>query len=431
MATYLARANAARLELVTMATACRKRRLASTKFTSIEHRRHPDLLSDAPQRPASLALPNLRHHPLRQQAHRVRHVGGPHVAKVLHGHDVIHGDVGERAKLLRDGLDRPKKMNAASENIVIDHFLRIQPGLDIEVKRSARLLACRGVGLGDMGMEAYDVVAKRLRKSDGLVASIGSAAAKFRHQRTDFVDMSERAVWHRQKSSSLQADVVGGLLAENGHVKRHRPLDRLDIQFHRVQAAKLGVAGHPFARQKPLHDCEALVETIAFFSRVDIESFELMFEIAGAGAEHEAAIAKDIRHRKNLGRRSRIVKRKDRDRRSESDACRALGNRAEQSGGIRNHAIGMKMVLRGKERGISQFFSKDGLIDHLLVELGDGAGAIGIMVLDGKQRELQGGLTYRMSAFRKFHDRRVNYDLKALTHWRTAEIACDLSARER
>jgi hypothetical protein len=52
----------------------------------------------------------------------------------------------------------------------------------------------------------------------------------------------------------------------------------------------------------------------------------------------------------------------------------------------------MKMVLRGKERGISQFFCKDGLIDHLLVELGDGAGAIGIMVLDGKQRELQGGL---------------------------------------
>src|SRR3981189_968405 len=84
-------------------------------------------------------------------------------------------------------------MNAASENIVIDHFLRIQPGLDIEVKRSARLLACGGVGLGDMGMEAYDVVAKRLRKSDGLVASIGSAAAKFRHQRTDFVDMIERA----------------------------------------------------------------------------------------------------------------------------------------------------------------------------------------------------------------------------------------------
>jgi hypothetical protein len=52
----------------------------------------------------------------------------------------------------------------------------------------------------------------------------------------------------------------------------------------------------------------------------------------------------------------------------------------------------MKMVLRGKERGISQFFCKEGLIDHLLVELGDGAGAIGIMVLDGKQRELQGGL---------------------------------------
>ncbi len=60
--------------------------------------------------------------------------------------------------------------------------------------------------------------------------------------------------------------------------------------------------------------------------------------------------------------------------------------------GFRNHAIGMKTVLRGKERGRSQFFRKDGLIDHLLVELGDGAGAIGIMVLDGKQRELQGGL---------------------------------------
>jgi hypothetical protein len=52
----------------------------------------------------------------------------------------------------------------------------------------------------------------------------------------------------------------------------------------------------------------------------------------------------------------------------------------------------MKMVLRGKERGISQFFCKDGLTDHLLVELGDGAGAVGIMVLDGEQRELQGGL---------------------------------------
>jgi len=78
------------------------------------------------------------------------------------------------------------------------------------------------------------------------------------------------------KSSSLQADVVGGLLAENGHVKRAPASDRLDIQFHRVQAAKLGVAGHPFARQKPLHDCEALVETIAVFSGVDIESFELM-----------------------------------------------------------------------------------------------------------------------------------------------------------
>src|SRR5258708_22991623 len=106
-----------------------------------------------------------------------------------------------------------------------------------------------------MGMEAYDVVAKRLRKSDGLVASIGSAAAKFRHQRTDFVDMIERAVWHRQKSSSLQADVVGGLLAENGHVKRHRPLDRLDIPFHRVPAAKPGVAGRSFARQKTPPHC--------------------------------------------------------------------------------------------------------------------------------------------------------------------------------
>jgi hypothetical protein len=50
------------------------------------------------------------------------------------------------------------------------------------------------------------------------------------------------------------------------------------------------------------------------------------------------------------------------------------------------------MMLRGKERGIAQFFCKDGLIDHLLVELGDGAGAIGIMVMDRKQRELQGGL---------------------------------------
>jgi hypothetical protein len=97
------------------------------------------------------------------------------------------------------------------------------------------------------------------------------------------------------------------------------------------------------------------------------------------------AVRADIRHRKTLGRRSRIVKRKDRDRRSESDACRALGNRAEQSGGIGNHAVGMKMVLSRKERGISQFFCKDGLVDHLLVELGDGAGAIGIMVLDGKQ----------------------------------------------
>jgi hypothetical protein len=130
MAKYLARANAARLELVlrrlpqderrrerdrsegvngqadvsTVAIGrrndgdvCRKRHQTSTKFTRIEHRRHPDLLSDAPQRPA---LPNLRHHPLRQQAHRVRHVGGRHVAKVLHGHDVIHAHVGERAKQL-------------------------------------------------------------------------------------------------------------------------------------------------------------------------------------------------------------------------------------------------------------------------------------------------------------------------------------------
>jgi hypothetical protein len=70
--------------------------LNDAMIAGIEHRRHPDLLSDAPQRPASLALPNLRHHPLRQQAHRVRHVGGRHVAKVLHGHDMIHAHVGER-----------------------------------------------------------------------------------------------------------------------------------------------------------------------------------------------------------------------------------------------------------------------------------------------------------------------------------------------
>src|SRR5258707_14236086 len=110
MAKYLVRANAARLELVdrchrvvvTMATPVAKRRQTSTKFTRIEHRRHPDLLSDAPQRSASLALPNLRHHPLRQQAHRVRHVGGHHVSKGLHGHYWIHSHVGELAKLLRD-----------------------------------------------------------------------------------------------------------------------------------------------------------------------------------------------------------------------------------------------------------------------------------------------------------------------------------------
>src|SRR5260370_35289068 len=96
--------------------------------------------------------------------------------------------------------------------------------------------------------------------------------------------MMERVVWLRQKSSSLQADVIGGLLAENGHVKRHRPLDRLDIQFHRVQAAKLGGAGHPFARQKPLHECQALLQTNAVFNAVESEPFEIMFAHAVACA---------------------------------------------------------------------------------------------------------------------------------------------------
>ena len=142
----------------------------------------------------------------------------------------------------------------------------------------------------------------------------------------------------------------------------------------------------PLAGQRTLQDGEVFVEAVALLGGIDLVAGELVLEIAGADAEHDAAAGQHVDHRVALRHGQRIVEGQDRDCGAQAQPLRALRQRRQHHRRVGDRAVFMEMVLGDEERVVAEAIRQLRLCDHLLIELRQRAGSGRIMVLDGKDR---------------------------------------------
>ena len=167
-----------------------------------------------------------------------------------------------------------------------------------------------------------------------------------------------------------------------------RLLHRRDVELHAVHPVEAPRVVDPLAPHRAEHERERLVEAVALLRRVDAVAGELVCEVAAADAEVEPAARQAVDHRVRLGDLERVVEGQDAHRHAEADAAGPGGDGREEHRGIRAGAVLVEVVLGHPEGAEAQLLGRNGLLDHLVVELIDAAWEVEIVVEDREDAEV-------------------------------------------
>jgi hypothetical protein len=319
-------------------------------------------------------------------------------------HDVLDAHAVQGDQLVGDGLGRAEQAEAAALDIGEDRTLGIEARRDVEVEGGRRDAGGLGIGLRDMRVEAEDVVLEPMRRRRG--AGLRPAATELADQRRQLIEMVDRCVGDGEQPLPLAADDVSPFLAQRRDVDRHLRLHRQHVDRDAVQRGELAAVRHPLAREQPLDEIEALLETLALFLGVDRIAGELVLQIAGPDAQHQPPVGERVEHRVVLGDRLRIMEGERRDGGAEPQPRRALCQRRQDHRRVRHDPVSVEMVLGAEEHLVSEPVGELGLLEELTIERGDAAPAIGVMVLDREDRQLHDDRA-SYYAFRKLVTRTV------------------------